>query len=139
MPSRLRLVPRRSSQVRMSRRSLFRALMRPRLERCTMRHTRMKTQEAVELIRTAVTSHEGAWADLGAGSGTFTRALVEILGSDARVVAVDRDAGVLAGLARWARKNAPGVTTLVADLTSPLELPALDGILLANALHFVAD
>jgi len=99
----------------------------------------MNTHEAAELIRTAVTGCEGAWADLGAGSGTFTRALVEILGPTARVRAVDRDTGALAGLGRWAKKNAPGVTTLAADFTRPLDLPVLDGMLLANALHFVAD
>jgi trans-aconitate methyltransferase len=99
----------------------------------------MNTHAAAELIRHAITGHEGAWADLGAGSGTFTRALVEILGPAARVHAVDRDPAALAGLARWARKNAPGVTTQVADFTRPLDLPALDGMLLANALHFVAD
>jgi len=102
-------------------------------------HTRMTTHEAAELIRSAVTGHEGLWADLGAGSGIFTRALVEILGPTARVYAVDRDPGALAGLARWAKKKAPGVITLAADFTRPLGLPALDGMLFANALHFVED
>jgi len=99
----------------------------------------MKTHEAAELIGAAVAGHAGVWADVGAGSGTFTRALVEILGPAVRLHAIDRDARALAGLARWASKSAPGVSARVADFTRPLDLPMLDGVLLANALHFVPD
>ncbi|HXI33491.1 MAG TPA: class I SAM-dependent methyltransferase, partial [Gemmatimonadales bacterium] len=47
-------------------------------------------------------------------------------------------------LRRWARKDAPNVIALAADFTQPLDLPGLgaaqlDGMLLANALHFVPE
>jgi ubiquinone/menaquinone biosynthesis C-methylase UbiE len=104
----------------------------------------MDTRDALELIRGAIPGRGGRWADLGAGEGTFTRALAELLGPDARIVAVDRDARALASLARWAKERAPGVTTVVADFTRAFELTSLgeamlDGMLLANALHFVRD
>ena len=102
----------------------------------------MKTEDAVALIRSSVQGHEGTWADLGAGRGTFTRALVELLGRDARVYSVDRNAESLAELATWAKEHAPNVQVTEADFTeqSALEdLPALDGVLLANSLHFVKD
>ena len=99
----------------------------------------MDAREAERLIEPAVPSGAGVWADFGAGDGTFTRALVARLGPGARVFAVDRDARALAALERVA-----GVTSVRADLKQPFELPGappgtLDGLLLANTLHFMRD
>lgn len=103
----------------------------------------MNTREAVDLIRDAVGETDGIWADLGAGSGTFSRALLELLGADARVHAVDRDRSAIVALQHLARTTHGRVVPLRADFTAGLELPGipqpLDGILLANALHFVRD
>ena len=103
----------------------------------------MQTSEAVELIRSAVARRAGMWADLGAGDGTFTRALTDVLARGSRVYAVDRDARALATLKRWAAEKDADVITVVADFTTPFELPglggALDGMLIANALHYVRD
>ena len=74
----------------------------------------------------------GRWADLGAGEGAFTLALAELLGPDAQIVAVDRDGGALRALdGRF--------ETRVADFTKPLDLHDLDGVVMANSLHFVRD
>ena len=103
----------------------------------------MKDSEAIDLIRQAVPRSAGIWADLGAGEGTFTRALAECLEEGARIFAVDRDARALSRLKRsWA--GPIEVITVNADFTRRFELPgvdegALDGLLLANALHFVSD
>jgi SAM-dependent methyltransferase len=104
----------------------------------------MDTGDAVRLLAGAVPRAVGTWADLGAGTGTFTRALVELLGSQARIYAVDRDARAVATLDRWARKAAPNVIPVLADFTGAFDLPGLpapqlDGVLLANALHFLRD
>jgi SAM-dependent methyltransferase len=87
------------------------------------------------------------WADLGAGRGTFTRALVALLGARGHVYAVDRDPAAVAALARLPGNagdagGARRVTAVRGDFAAPdaaraLGLPALDGVLLANALHFV--
>ncbi len=81
----------------------------------------------------------GVWADIGAGEGAFTLALADLLGPGAEIVAVDRDAGALRRNveAVAARFPATRLTTLVADLTGPLELPPLDGLVAANSLHYV--
>ena len=104
----------------------------------------MKHRDAVALLEGAVPRVPGAWADLGSGDGTFTRALAELVGPGSRIYAVDRDASALASLAR--QKVAAGVEVIpvTADFTGPFGLPGLegrllDGILLANALHFVPD
>ena len=82
--------------------------------------------------------------DVGAGDGTFTRALVQLLGPKNTVYAVDADANALAKLGQWATREDARVIPVVADFTRGLELPGLeqrrlDGILAANALHFVPD
>jgi ubiquinone/menaquinone biosynthesis C-methylase UbiE len=102
------------------------------------------TNEAVTLIEAAVPRHPGTWADIGSGDGTFTRALARLLGPEARIYAIDRDARAIAALERWANKEAANVIPVRADFARPFELPGvgdqkLDGILLANSLHFVPD
>ena len=104
----------------------------------------MDAGDAVALIEGAIPRRPGTWADIGAGDGTFTRALVERLGPSSGIFAVDRDAPALAALGRWAKSAGANVVTVVADFSHAFELagldrPALDGILLANSLHFVRD
>ena len=99
----------------------------------------MDQDTAIALIGAAVTDTGGTWADLGAGAGTFTRALATLLGPTGVVYAVDRDANALRTLSRASAKD-PGsaaIRTVVGDFTDALELPPLDGVVLANALHFV--
>lgn len=104
----------------------------------------MNETETVDLIRDAVRGAGTTWADLGAGDGAFTLALAQLLGPAARIYAVDRDPGPLARLERRARRERLSVTTVRADFTQPFELPSLDangldGVLLANALHYVRE
>jgi SAM-dependent methyltransferase len=100
----------------------------------------MDHHDHVELIRAGVTERGGTWADIGAGTGAFTLALADLLGPGAALFAVDRDAGALRANAAAvaARFPATQLTTRVADLTGPLDLPPLDGLVAANSLHYVA-
>jgi ubiquinone/menaquinone biosynthesis C-methylase UbiE len=105
---------------------------------------RMHSGDAAAFIKDAVLGHDGVWADLGAGTGTFTRALLELLGDESRIYALDRDASAVADLTRWAESEAPTVTAVQGDFTEEFVLPGLgdsqlDGILLANSLHFAKD
>jgi SAM-dependent methyltransferase len=99
----------------------------------------MDHADHVALLRPAVTAAGGTWADIGAGSGAFTLALADLLGPGARIVAVDRDADALRANVEAVRDRFPatGLTTLVADLQGPLDLPPLDGLVAANSLHYV--
>jgi ubiquinone/menaquinone biosynthesis C-methylase UbiE len=103
----------------------------------------MNTRDAIALIASAMPEDSGGvWADFGAGDGTFTRALVELLGAESRIYAVDRDATALSAIDRWPSTARANVIPVVADLTRPFELPALgdallDGALFANTLHFM--
>jgi SAM-dependent methyltransferase len=95
----------------------------------------------VRLIRDGVAGVGPAWADLGSGGGAFTLALADLLGPGGRIVSVDRDAGALRSQAQALRLRFPGVTVdqRVADFSRPLGLAGLDGIVMANSLHFVRD
>ncbi len=99
----------------------------------------MDHADHVGLLRSAVTPG-GTWADIGAGEGAFTLALADLLGPGGRIVAVDRDARALRENQAVVGSRFPEVAleTLAADLTEPLRLPALDGLVAANSLHFVA-
>jgi SAM-dependent methyltransferase len=94
--------------------------------------------DLVGLIEGGVTERGGNWADLGAGEGAFTLALADLLGPGAHITAVDRDARALRNLAS-ARFPGVRVETRVGDFTRPLDLSNLDGIVMANSLHFVLD
>ena len=102
----------------------------------------MNDRDALALLRAAVPAAEGeAWADLGAGDGVFTRALAALVGPAGQVFAVDEDDRALSAVRAWAAADGsgPAVTVLRADVTKPLDLPPLDGVVMANVLHFVAD
>ena len=102
----------------------------------------MEHRDHVALLRPADLPPGGVWADLGAGAGAFTLALRELLGSEAEIYAVDQDQRHLRTLERAysARFGDVGnLHTLPADFTRALDLPSLDGALMANALHFFRD
>jgi ubiquinone/menaquinone biosynthesis C-methylase UbiE len=74
----------------------------------------------------------GRWADLGAGEGAFTLALADLLGPEGHIVAIDKDERAL-------RAIGGRIETRVADFTRPVDLRELDGVVMANSLHFVRD
>ncbi len=98
----------------------------------------MDHADHVRLLRRGV-APGGKWADLGAGTGAFTLALAELVGPVGEVIAVDRDRGALRELERAARPGAAAIRTLAADFTKPIDLQSLDGVVMANSLHFVRD
>ena len=97
----------------------------------------MDDREAAELIADAVGESEGTWVDIGAGTGTFTRALHSLLRPGGRIYAVDNDSAAIAAL----KGIGDDVIAIRADFSKSLELPEapVDGMLFANALHFVPD
>ncbi|RAW02959.1 class I SAM-dependent methyltransferase [Pseudochryseolinea flava] len=75
------------------------------------------------------------WADLGAGSGFFTKILDSLLAHESLIYAIDHDQKVKSILGERI-----SVKPIVADIVSPPnDLEMLDGIMLANALHYVED
>lgn len=101
----------------------------------------MNHDDHVALLRRGVPDAGGLWADLGSGTGAFTLALADLLGPAGRIISIDRDRGALRQQATslLARFPAVPVEYRTADFTRPLDLPPLDGIVMANALHFQRD
>jgi SAM-dependent methyltransferase len=101
----------------------------------------MDHDDHVRLLRAGVEGAGGAWADLGSGEGAFTLALADLLGPAGTIQTVDRDRRAMEVQLGRLRAAFPAVTVnpIVADFTAPIELPALDGIVMANSLHFVRD
>lgn len=102
----------------------------------------MDHNDHVNLLRPADLTQGGTWADLGAGSGAFTLALRELIGLDATIYAVDKDQGTLEQLesahrARFATSR--NLIPLNQDFTRLSDIPALDGVVMANSLHFFKE
>src|SRR5207253_9719365 len=88
--------------------------------------------DLVALIKDGVGQPGGRWADLGAGEDNFTRALADLLGPEAHITAIDKDARALSAIDGT-------IETHVADFTRSLDLHDLDGVVMANQLHFLSD
>jgi ubiquinone/menaquinone biosynthesis C-methylase UbiE len=98
----------------------------------------MDHHDHVNLLRSGITETGGTWADLGSGSGAFTLALAELAGVEAEIYSIDQDKGALREQARAFKTRFPqaNVHFQQADFTKRLPLPTLDGIVMANSLHF---
>ena len=98
----------------------------------------MELNVAGALLKKAVISSAvQSWADLGAGRGLFTKALSQLLPGGSSIIAIDKESTALAQI-----KLAPNINlrTKTLDFTSaPLDIGHLDGILMANSLHYVKD
>lgn len=103
----------------------------------------MNEADHVALLRPGIEPAESlpVWAELGAGDGAFTLALAELLGPGATIYTIDRDGRALQGGAERLSRLFPETQLHLrpADFRRPVDLPPLDGVLAANALHFVAD
>jgi ubiquinone/menaquinone biosynthesis C-methylase UbiE len=110
---------------------------------CQQNSSRKKTymnhKDHVYLLQKGVPGQGGTWADLGSGAGAFTLALADLLGPTGHVFSVDRDKGALREQERAMRANFPATTAdyIAGDFTQRLDLPPLDGIIMANSLHYV--
>lgn len=98
----------------------------------------MDHADHVNLLRGGIPGPGGVWADLGSGGGAFTLALADLIGPGGEIYSVDRDGGALRWQERTMQVSFPAVTMhyVAADFCQPLDLPPLDGIVMANALHF---
>jgi ubiquinone/menaquinone biosynthesis C-methylase UbiE len=99
----------------------------------------MNHNDHVNLLQGGIPHPGGVWADFGSGTGAFTLALAELIGEDGVIYSIDRDAGALKEQERAMRSRFPCLKlhTITADFTQPVELPPLDGAVMANALHFI--
>lgn len=98
----------------------------------------MTKTEAVTLISKGIGNmgQPQHWADLGCGTGLFTEALATLLPAKSIITAIDVNQQRLPAT----MGNNVSVQFQKTDfVTAELSIGSLDGILMANALHFVKD
>lgn len=98
----------------------------------------MTKSEAVTLISKGVDGNDlpQHWADLGCGTGLFTAALADLLPAKSAITAIDVNQQYLPPT----MGNQVSVQFQKTDfVTTDISVSSLDGILMANALHFVKD
>lgn len=101
----------------------------------------MDHKDHLDLIRKGVDSPAGTWADFGSGRGAFTLALADLMKEGGIIYSIDHKRGKLEDQKQRMQARFPemDVRYRAGDFRSPLDLPPLDGILIANALHFQED
>lgn len=99
----------------------------------------MERSTAVRLIQKGILklSEPQRWADLGAGEGFFTRVLASLIPNGSTVVAVDNNSSSLRSIQEGASEVK--VSVHIGDFTSLTWGENFEGILMANALHYVKD
>lgn len=98
----------------------------------------MQHEDHIALINDGIGERGGVWADFGSGSGAFTLALADLLGPGGEIYSIDLDRRALQRQQNDLARRFPEIVLhpLVADFTQPLALPPLDGIVMANSLHY---
>jgi ubiquinone/menaquinone biosynthesis C-methylase UbiE len=100
----------------------------------------MEHADHVALIRDAVIEGE-TWLELGSGTGAFTLALADLLGPGGTIHSVDTARGALSEQSKIVHTRFPSIRLdqRTADFTRSLGFNGMDGVLMANSLHFVKD
>jgi ubiquinone/menaquinone biosynthesis C-methylase UbiE len=101
----------------------------------------MNHSDHVRLISQAIPETPGIWADLGSGTGAFTLALSDLAHPETVLYSIDRDAQSLERQRQEFERNSLQRTIhfIKDDFTNDINLPLLDGVIMANSLHYVSD
>lgn len=100
----------------------------------------MTIHEAATLLRTPLIdwTQPQVWCDRGCGEGLFTLALATLLAPGSTIYAVDQSQSALANIPN--EHEGVSIRKIHGNLNSySLQLPGADGILIANALHFIPE
>ena len=93
---------------------------------------------AINLIKDAIppSPQPQSWVDLGCGTGVFTNALANLLPSESQIFAVDAQSQNFPNT----MGNNVSIDFIKSDFEkSDFDFTNLDGILMANSLHFIKD
>lgn len=100
----------------------------------------MRVHDAMKMLAPSGLGELGpmTWADLGCGEGTFTRALAEVLAAGSLIEAMDLDGAALRAIP--AVHGEVRIATHRGDFTrQPWPFGEVDGVLMANSLHYVRE
>lgn len=94
----------------------------------------MDLKDAIDLIQPVFypKKDQGTWADLGCGNGLFTKGLAMLLPEKSKIYAVDKSFQKIESF------QSVSIEFIQADfIESSLPFENLDGMLMANSLHYV--
>lgn len=100
----------------------------------------VRLRDAIEMLAGSGVETLGptTWADLGCGTGTFTLALADLLSPGSTIHAVDQDGAALRELPP--EHKGVRIETHRRDFTNQTwPFSSVDGMLMANSLHYVGD
>lgn len=99
----------------------------------------MDHADHVALIHKGISTEDKVWADFGSGEGAFTLALLDLLGPQSTIYSVDLSAKRLEIQKEQVQKKFPhsNIVYINQDFTKKIAIPPIDGILLANSIHYV--
>jgi trans-aconitate methyltransferase len=99
----------------------------------------MRLRDAIDMLAESVEAlGPTIWADLGCGDGTFTRALADMLAPGSLIHAIDLDGSTLRRMPSV--HKGVRISTHRGDfMKQPWPFAGLDGILMANSLHYVEN
>ncbi len=97
----------------------------------------MELTEAIKFIKPALEQSQRGqvWVDLGCGNGLFTRALATLLKEKSTVHAIDKSKQIF----EPAHHGNSIVFHRMDFVTDDLPMTELNGVLMANSLHFVSN
>jgi len=99
----------------------------------------MELNQAMELIQGnyLLSNKPTLWTDLGCGAGLFTNALARLLAPGSKIFAVDKNINTFKN---FSQNNNVITEKIEADfIYDELNLENLDGVMMANSLHYVKD
>jgi trans-aconitate methyltransferase len=100
----------------------------------------MQLKDAIQLLQPAQLQlkNRKRWADLGCGNGLFTKALAHLIDPKSTIYCVDTNHSSLDEIPNQYHEQV--IEKIQADFVKDhLPFEKLDGILMANSLHFVND
>jgi trans-aconitate methyltransferase len=98
----------------------------------------MRLENAIALISSSAinSTHPQQWADLGCGSGLFTHALATLLPKKSVIHAIDKN---IKSFEDFAVEEITVQKKQLDFVTADTDRKDLDGILMANSLHYVKN
>lgn len=101
----------------------------------------MEHKDHIHLIETGIPKGKSVWADFGSGEGSFTLALADLVHPQSEIYSIDLDNHRLQIQKKLFQQMFPTreVYYYNTDFTKQLVLPPLDGIIMANSLHYIQD
>jgi arsenite methyltransferase len=101
---------------------------------------RVARMQVARVVQTLALAPGMKVADIGSGSGLFTRPIAQAIAPDGVAYAVDVDDALLAILARSASEHKiPNIITVKADAADPKLPEPVDVIFICDALHHIGN